>query len=128
MLYVDKHSVFRVNTNNNKSSALTDSKGLTQFGRAMEELNIEVIFANSAQAKGRVERVNLTLQDRLVKELRLEGISTIEKGNEYLPTFMKEFNKKFSVEPKSKVNAHRPLLKEDKVRRDTMLKRNKSSF
>jgi len=68
-----------------------------------------VIHANSPQAKGRVEKVNRTLQDRLVKELRLRGISTMEAGNEYLPEFMEEFNRKFSVVAKSPVNLHRPL-------------------
>jgi hypothetical protein len=113
--YVDKHTVFRVNTTKVDSAAVEDDNGLTQFGRAMKELNIELIHANTAQAKGRVERVNQTLQDRLVKELRLRGISSIEEGNKYLPKYMKKFNKRFSVEPKSKVNAHRPILKEDNL-------------
>ncbi len=121
-IYVDKHSVFRVNTNNSKSSATTDSNGLTQFGRAMEELGIEMIYANSAQAKGRVERVNETLQDRLVKEMRLRGITNIEDGNIYVQEFMKLFNSKFAVEPKSKINAHRPLLKEDNLNEILSLK------
>ncbi len=121
-LYVDKHSVFRVNTNNNKSSGVTDSNGITQFGRAMDELNIEMIFANSAQAKGRVERVNLTLQDRLVKELMLQNISTMKEGNAYLPEFIVMFNKKFEVEPTERINAHRPLLREDKLEEILCLK------
>ena len=64
-----------------------ESVGLTQFGRALKELGIEPIFANSPQAKGRVERANETLQDRLVKELRLRQISTIAAANNYLPEF-----------------------------------------
>ncbi len=108
--YSDKHSIFRINNSKGGSSAASDSNGLTQFGRAMEELGIELIPANTAQAKGRVEKANRTLQDRLVKELRLRGINTIEEANKYLPEFIKEFNRKFAVEPKNPENAHRPLL------------------
>lgn len=89
--YSDKHTVFRV--------AKTDAKagrGMTQFGRALSELNIEILCANSSQAKGRVERVNRTLQDRLVKELRLAGISDIEAANAFLPIFMADFNERFA--------------------------------
>lgn len=75
--YTDKNGVFRVNTTKGKTADTSDSNGLTQFGRAMEELAIACIFAESAEAKGRVERVNQTLQDRLVKEIRLKGISTM---------------------------------------------------
>lgn len=109
VLYVDKHGIFRVNTTKGKSADTTDSNGLTQFGRAIEELSIGVIFAETAQAKGRVERVNQTLQDRLVKEMRLKGISTIKEANNYLPEYMEIFNRKFAVIPKSPANMHRPL-------------------
>lgn len=109
--YVDKHSVFRVNTTKVESASVDDDNGLTQFGRAMRELDIELIHANTAQAKGRVERANQTLQDRLVKEMRLRGISSIEEANKFLPEYIEKFNKKFSVEPKSGRNAHRPLQK-----------------
>lgn len=107
--YSDKHGVFRVNTTKNQSASTQDSNGLTQFGRAISELHIEAIFANSPQAKGRVERVNQTLQDRLVKELRLRNIRTIPEANAYLPEFIKEFNAQFSVQPKSTMNMHRAL-------------------
>lgn len=113
--YSDKHGVFRVNTTKSHTAAPEDSNGLTQFGRAMQELHIEPIFANSPQAKGRVERVNQTLQDRLVKELRLRNISTIQTANEYLPEFMEEFNRQFAVQPKSAVNIHRPLADTDNL-------------
>ena len=78
--YSDKHGVFRVNR---KDAAGGD--GMTQFGRALHALNIDIICANSSQAKGRVERANATLQDRLVKEMRLQGISGMEAGNAFLP-------------------------------------------
>ena len=114
-LYVDKHSVFRVNTTKVDSASVEDSNGDTQFGRAMRELNIELIFANTPQAKGRVERVNETLQDRLVKEMRLLNISSLKEGNKYLLKFMKIFNRKFARTPKNRLNVHRPILKEQKL-------------
>ena len=102
--YSDKHSVFRVN-----KVGATSGTGLTQFGRALHELNIDIIYANSSQAKGRVERANKTLQDRLIKELRLEGIDTIEQANAYLPVFIEQFNAKFAKEPANPTNLHRSL-------------------
>lgn len=111
--YVDKHGVFRVNTRRAATASIDDDNGETQFQRAMNQLGIEVIFANSAEAKGRVEKVNQTLQDRLVKELRLHGIVTIEEGNRYLPHFMEDFNNKFAVVAKCPGNVHRPLLTTD---------------
>ena len=104
--YSDKHGIFRVNQE--ATSGL--SSGLTQFGRAMEELGIQIICANSPQAKGRVERANQTLQDRLVKELRLRGISDMAAGNAYLPEFREDFNRRFAVVPRSSHDAHRPVL------------------
>jgi transposase len=88
--YSDKHSVFRVNQSSKK-----DTK-ITQFGRVLSTLNIDIIFANSPQAKGRVERANRTLQDRLIKEMRLEGISSIADANKWLPCFIEQFNRKFA--------------------------------
>ncbi|MBK4737367.1 ISNCY family transposase [Noviherbaspirillum pedocola] len=102
--YSDKASVFRVNQKN-----ATGGDGCTQFGRALFELNIEGICANSSQAKGRVERANLTLQDRLVKELRLQGISTMAAANAYAPTFVADYNRRFAKPPRNDFDAHRPL-------------------
>ena len=110
--YSDKHSIFRVNV---PSSGSGDA--LTQFGRAMLELDIEIICANTPQAKGRVERVIQTLQDRLPKEMRLRGIDSRAQGNAYLPEFLQDFNARFGEEPRSSVDAHRPLsAKEDLAR------------
>jgi len=106
--YSDKHGIFRVN-----QPSLGTGESLTQFGRAMQELDVAIICANTPQAKGRVERVNLTLQDRLVKEMRLRGISSMEAGNAYLPEFMQDFNRRFAVVPGSQHDAHRPLLVKD---------------
>ena len=103
-LYTDKHGVFRVNM----PSASEDAQ--TQFARAMEELDIKMIQANSAQAKGRVERANQTLQDRLAKRLRLLGVKTVEEANRYLQDeYIAEYNRLFAVVPASLVNVHRPL-------------------
>jgi hypothetical protein len=102
--YSDKHTVFRINRSNAPGGT-----GMTQFGRALAELNIEIICANSSQAKGRVERVNRTLQDRLVKELRLANISDIETGNAFLPSFMVAHNERFAVVPIRSEDMHRPL-------------------
>ena len=109
--YSDKHGIFRVNQE--QTTGL--GSGLTQFGRAMQDLDIQIICANSPQAKGRVERANQTLQDRLVKELRLRGISDIQAGNAYLPEFRDDFNRRFAVLPRSTHDAHRPLLKTENL-------------
>lgn len=102
--YSDKHSVFRVNKAEARSG-----HGMTQFGRALSELNIEILCADSSQAKGRVERANWTLQDRLVKELRLAGISDMAAGNTFLPGFIGRHNLRFAHPPARPDNLHRPL-------------------
>jgi transposase len=105
-LYTDKHGIFRVNLPN-----ASQNDNLTQFGRAMQALDIPILCANTPQAKGRVERVNKTLQDRLVKEMRLRGINDKQQGNAFLPEFMANFNARFAVQPRSSLDAHRPVLK-----------------
>jgi transposase len=119
--YSDKHGIFRVN----QEQTISLGSGLTQFGRAMQELDIQIICANSPQAKGRVERANQTLQDRLVKELRLQGISDIDSANAYLPEFRADFNRHFAVAPQSNHDAHRPLLKTENL--DLILSRQKTA-
>ena len=88
---------------------LSGGQDMIQFGRALAELNIEILCANSSQAKGRVERANRTLQDRLVKELRLAEISSVEAGNDFLPAFMERFNERFAVVPAKSEDLHRSL-------------------
>ncbi len=100
--YSDRHGIFRVNIR----EAATGT-GETQFSRAMRELDIELICANSPQAKGRVERANATLQDRLIKEMRLRGISNIEAANAFLSEFIEDYNRRFSVAPANSTDAHR---------------------
>ena len=102
-LYSDQHSIFRVNH--------ADRAGeRTQFARALETLDIAPIHAHTPQAKGRVERAHQTLQDRLVKELRLHGLSTLATANAWLPTFLADYNRRFAVAPASPVDVHRPVL------------------
>jgi transposase len=108
--YSDKHSVFRINRDAQGGS------GMTQFGRALADLNIEIICANSSQAKGRVERANRTLQDRLVKELRLENVCDMDAGNAFLPGFLERFNERFALPAAKPENLHRPLsVKTDRL-------------
>ncbi len=116
--YSDKHSVFRV--------AKADAKGgqgMTQFGRALAELNIEILCASSSEAKGRVERANRTLQDRLVKELRLAGIDDMAAGNAFLPGFIARFNARFAVSPARSQDLHRPLTVAPDRLRDILCRR-----
>ncbi len=107
-LYSDKHSIFRVNREN-----AAKGERITQFGRILKDLDIEIICANSPQAKGRVERKNGVLQDRLIKEMRLKGISSMEEGNIFLEEYREQHNKKFGKEPLIKEDAHRSIAQDD---------------
>jgi transposase-like protein len=119
-IYVDKFSTYSMNHKLAKENPDT----LTQFGRGMKELNIDVIHAHSAQAKGRVEKLFKTLQDRLIKELRLKNISSIKDANEFLEKeFLPKFNAKFMVEPRSKANLHKKLDKGEKSKLDSIFSR-----
>jgi hypothetical protein len=110
--YVDKDSIYKINRQADIDEELRDEQPLTQFARVMTDLGITVIAANSPQAKGRVERGFGTHQDRLVKELRLAGISNMADGNIFLTkVYVPKHNARFAVAPQSGVNAHRPLLK-----------------
>jgi transposase len=108
--YSDKAAVFRVN-----SRDPAGGDGITQFGRAMSELNIDTICANSAPAKGRVERAHLTLQDRLVKELRLRGICCSAEANVYAQEFRDLYNERFGKAASNDFDAHRPLLESESL-------------
>ena len=101
--YSDRYSVFRVNRRDREGEA-------TQFARALRTLDVESIHAGSPQAKGRVERANRTLQDRLVKEMRLRGICGMAAGNAYLPAFVADYNRRFGVAPRNPSDAHRAVL------------------
>jgi len=110
--YSDKASTFRVNARDN-----AEGRGYTQFGRALFELNIDSLCANTSQAKGRVERMNGVLQDRLVKESRLRGIHSMDAANAFVPTFMADFNARFAKLPRSDFDAHRPVRGDEDLAR-----------
>jgi len=110
--YSDKAGIFRSNQRQSP-----EERGYTQFGRALFELNIDILCANTSQAKGRVERMNGTLQDRLVKELRLREISSMEAANAYAPTFIADFNARFGKVPRSDFDAHRALRGDEDLAR-----------
>jgi transposase len=104
-VYADRHAVFQVE----RKSPSAGEEHITQFERAMRELDIKLIHANSPQAKGRVERCNRTLQDRLIKELRLKGISDMETANLFAEQYRLEHNRNFGVPPAQTSNLHRPV-------------------
>lgn len=105
-VYLDRHTTYK----SPKQEDLEDSEEyLSQFERAMEELQVKVIHAYSPQAKGRIERLFETLQDRLVKEMRLRGIKSIEEANIFLQTYLSSFNDRFAVEPQEKADVHRQI-------------------
>lgn len=106
-IYLDKFSTYKINHKN----AVDNKDMITQFERAMNQVGVRPITAHSAEAKGRVERMFETLQDRLVKELRLAGITTIEEANEFLVKYIPKFNAKFAVTPNRRKNLHKQLNK-----------------
>jgi len=119
-VYLDKHSTYRKNHKNRFTNwPFRDEEELTQFERACKQLGIEVIHAHSPQAKGRIERLFKTLQDRLVKEMRLAGIKTCQEANAFLEKYLDKFNAKFAVVPRITGDAHRVLDKQIKI--DEML-------
>lgn len=101
--YSDKHGIFRINAKEAESG-----DGLTEFGRVVGRLGIEQICANTPQAKGRVERANKTLQDRLIKEMRLAGVSDMAAAMAFLPGFVARYNARFAVDPRDRNDAHKP--------------------
>jgi len=116
--YVDRHSTFKINRQANIEEDLKNQQARSQFSRAMNELSIEVIFANSPQAKGRVENLFGTLQDRLIKEMRLKGIKTQKEGTRFFrEVYIPMHNAKFAVAPREKADLHRPVLKSDNLQR-----------
>src|ERR1017187_6979831 len=107
-LYVDRDSIYRCEGLGSVAEQLAGKEPQTQFGRAMDQLGVDLILANSPQAKGRVERMNGVLQDRLVKALRLAGLSDLKSANAFLAReYLPGFNRKFMVEPASALDAHR---------------------
>jgi len=105
-LYLDKHTTYASYV---RKAEFRETEPISQFGRALQELNVRKLHAHSPQAKGRIERLFQTFQDRLVKEMRLKGVSTIEEANECLISYLPVYNERFSVTPKKEENLHRPV-------------------
>lgn len=110
-VYLDKHSTYKSTAKPSIQDELNDVEPLSEFERALKELGVEVSHAHSPQAKGRIERLFRTFQDRVIKEMRLRGIRTIEEGNTFLEGYLPLYNKRFSVRPREKEDFHRPLAK-----------------
>ena len=108
-LYVDRKNVYVTSRAPTLEEQLDKITPVTQFGNACRKLGVQIIAAQSPQAKGRVERCNGTLQKRLIKEMRLDNICSIEEGNEYLKSWTEEFNRQFEKPARSQVDAHRIL-------------------
>lgn len=110
-VYSDQHGIFRHNPKKalGLEEELQGERKPTQFGRLLKELEIELILALSPQAKGRIERLWGTFQDRLGSELRLAGAKTLEEANRVLKEFLPQFNKRFAVQPRDSGSAYRPL-------------------
>ena len=106
-VYLDKHTTYKSPAEPTFEDEINGTEPLSQFGRALGELGVELIHANSPQAKGRIERLFNTLQDRLVKEMRLRGISTLDEANRFLVSYLPWYNQRFAVPAKKKGNLHR---------------------
>jgi len=109
--YVDRHSTYKTTRQPNLDEDLKGEFAKTQFARSLKELDVKPIFARSPQAKGRIERSFETLQDRLVKELRLAGVSTLEQANAFLDDYLPKYNARFAIKPFKKTNLHRAVPK-----------------
>ena len=110
-VYLDRHTTYKGKRKQTIDEELLDRKPLSQFGRALEELGVGLIHAQSAPAKGRIERLFKTFQDRLIKEMRLRGIGSIQAANEFLGEYLAPFNRRFGVDPLNPADLHRPLPK-----------------
>lgn len=110
-IYVDKHTTYRSTRKQTQEEELENKFPLSQFERALDELGVDIIHANSPQAKGRVERVLRTFQDRLIKEMRLENIRTKDQANKFLEEYLPKFNQRFSIEPLNPTDLHRAIPK-----------------
>jgi hypothetical protein len=110
-IYIDKHTTYKSTKKPTIEDELENREPLSEVGRALKELGVDVIYAHSAQAKGRVERLFRTFQDRLIKEMRLKGIKSIEEANKFLKHYLPAYNRRFNVEPIGKTDLHRKIPK-----------------
>jgi hypothetical protein len=121
-VYLDKHSTYKSWAKLTLAEELEGTEKHSQFGRALAELGVELIFANFPQAKGRVERLFETLQDRLIKEMRLKGIRTLAEANEFLEWYLPVFNKRFNVIAREEGDLHRDVPKGISLERSLRIK------
>lgn len=111
-IYLDKHSTYKSTKKQSIEDQLNNQEHLSQFARAMGELGVNIIYADSPQAKGRIERLFETFQDRVIKEMRLQGISSIAEGNRFLKRYLPVYARRFGVKPAKEGDLHRPLPKD----------------
>lgn len=109
-VYADKHTTYQSSAQPTVEEQLAGVEPLSQFGRALSELGVELIPAHSPQAKGRIERLFKTFQDRVIKEMRLAGVVTIDEANRFLEDYLLNYNRRFAVPPAQTVDLHRPRL------------------
>jgi len=110
-IYLDKHTTYKSTKKQSIEEELANVEPLSQFARAVKELGVKVIYADSPQAKGRIERLFNTFQDRVIKEMRLKGVKTIEEGNAFLKHYLPVYGRRFAVKPANDTDLHRPLSK-----------------
>ena len=110
-IYLDKHTTYKSTKKQTIEEELANQEALSQFERALKELSVEVIHANSPQAKGRIERLFKTFQDRLIKEMRLANVCTIDQANAFLEKYLPVYAKRFAIKPAKRGNLHRPIPK-----------------
>ncbi len=108
-LYFDRNSIYKTTRKANLDEELQGKSPQTQFKKVMDILNVKPIYAYSAEAKGRIERLFRTFKDRLIKEMRLENISNIDEANEFLKIYLPKYSEKFSVPPANSKNLHREV-------------------
>ena len=111
-IYLDKHSTYKSTNKQSIEDQLNNQEHLSQFARAVTELGVNVIYADSPQAKGRIERLFKTFQDRVIKEMRLRGTSSIEEGNRFLKWYLPVYARRFAIKPAKHGDLHRPLSKD----------------
>jgi hypothetical protein len=121
-LYADKHTTYQSPAEPTVAEQLAGTQPQSQFGRALSELGVELIPAHSPQAKGRVERLFKTFQDRLIKELRLAGIATLEDANRFVEGYLPSYNRRFAVPPAQAADLHRPKPTDREVGRSLCIK------
>ena len=109
-VYLDKHTTYKSTAKQTVEDELEDVKPMSQFERSLAELGVTVIYANSTQAKGRIERLFRTLQDRLVKEMRLVRVKSVKQANEFLKSYLPTYNRRFKVKPVSEADVHQSAL------------------